>query len=165
MEVSDYDFIQRLITKYYKTSSIQFADSVRDYAVLLTEKRSDPDKETKEAIERFDKAFALFNKDYIALGLFAEEHAEEHHTACGTATYTPYFSDIEVTDKDNAEEEVGEQLYGCSVSTETGDADAGGYDDLQIDRIETEISLTSYEEILKEYGTTKEELKEKTETA
>jgi len=68
----------------------------------------------------WSRTFDLFNNDYIALGLFAEEHTKKTYFASDTATFRGDFDDAEISEEDTVYDEVSNQMDGCEINLGTG---------------------------------------------
>ena len=141
MTEEDYTLIKRLIENYYKDTSIAFADTLKD---IYSEGKS----------EGWDKVMRIFNNDYVALGLFVEEHKSETYTASGNAHISCEFSDVEIEDPDNAHEEVSAQIYGADLSLHSGYS-SGDVDDFSIEDVNKQYSLDPFAKIQKDYKSDK----------
>ena len=147
----DHKYLAQLITKHYETSSIQFIDSVKDTVnEMVSYQKGRTDNAFGDMIKEWKKVFALFNNDYIALGLFAEEHKVKSYVASGTATFSTDFYDVVITDEDDAYDEVSNQIDGCDINLSTGYG-SGTQDNISVDDIETRFTLEPFSKIQNDY--------------
>ena len=149
----DHKYLAQLIAKHYETSSIQFIDSVKDTIKTMDafQKEIRNNSESiKDMANKWKKVFALFNNDYIALGLFAEEHKVKSYIASGFVTFNAEFYDVVVTNRDNAYEEVSGAIDGCDINSDTGFG-SGTTNDVSVDDIETRFTLEPFSKIQNDY--------------
>ena len=73
MTKQDYDYLNAHIKRHYKTSSIQYVDSVRD-AVVQSAEKSSIDANEKERLNEWQRVFALFNNDYIVKDYYINQY-------------------------------------------------------------------------------------------